>query len=415
MANIFTEVTSEIEHDSMEAAMRTAMEDGATSGGRVFPCIVSKQGERSNITTAFPLSFIRKHVKADSVIKGGNPRDHTNRPLMPEHVKTIYDYLKNNADRYLLPPVTLNVRKMPQIHVVRMNAAVRAGYLVITDETIFYVTDGQHRIAAISGHHAGKNATPGVIDEIEEMGSDAISVLLVVESEMDQIHQDFADAAQTKQIPASLLATYNMREPINRVLTRIVEESPFLKGRLDSTSKTLPKASPAMFLLNQLRGFLKELLAGDYALSDEQLSRIAAQRLASQEQQDKFVEETLTLIRILAAKMEPWSRIVAVPTDGTGVTQVIPDLRQKYLNMTSSGLVIIGRIAYDINKLPTDIEKMSLYENLATQIDWRREAVIWQNNVVTGAGKLVTLRAAINQAAKGVKTQLGLTANDSPR
>lgn len=408
MSATLSEVTREFEHDSMADAATAAMDDATSTGGRVFPCVVSHQGDRLTITTAFPMSLIGKHVKADSAVKGGNPLNHTNRPLMPEHVKTIYNYLKNNADRYLLPPVTLNVRKMPQVHVVRTNAAVRAGYLVITDETMFYVTDGQHRIAAIAGHYAGRNFTPGIIDEKEDMASNAISVLIIVEKEIAQIHQDFADAAQTKQIPASLLAAYNMREPINRVLTRIVEESPLLKGRIDSTSKTLPKASPAMFLLNQIRGFLKELLAEDYGLGDEQLSRIAAQRLGSRDQQDKFVEETLTLLRILTEKMEPWARIAAVPTDGTGGTQVIPDLRPKYLNMTASGLVIIGRTAYEINKFPTDEEKVSWYECLATQIDWRRDAEIWHGNVIAEGGKLVTLRTAINQAAQAVKSQLGL-------
>lgn len=405
---MFSEVKSEFEHDTMEAATKAAFDDAAATGGRVFPCVVSRQGSRVTITTAFPMAFIGKHVRADSVVKGSNPLHHTNRPLMPEHVRTIYNYLKSNPDRYLLPPVTLNVRKMPQVHVIRTNAAVRAGYMIIADETMFYVTDGQHRIAAIAGHHAGKTFTPGIIDEKEDMGNNAVSVLIIIEPEMAQIHQDFADAAQTKQIPASLLAAYNMREPINRVLSRIVEETPLFKGRIDATSKTLPKASPAMFLLNQVRGLLKELLAGDYALSDEQLSRIAAQRLGAPSQQDKFMAETLTLLSVLSQKMEPWMRIADIPTDGTGGSQIIPNLRQKYLNMTASGLVIIGRVAYEINKDPGDSQKLLQYDRLATRINWRRDADIWRGNVVADGGRLVTLRTAINRAAEAAKRELRL-------
>jgi hypothetical protein len=85
---------------------------------------------------------------------------------------------------------------------------------------------------------------------------------------MARIHQDFADAAQTKQIPASLLEAFNTREPVNRVLTKIVDESEFFRGGIDETSKSLSKNSPATFLLNQVPGMVKELPFHDYALAE---------------------------------------------------------------------------------------------------------------------------------------------------
>ena len=206
-----------------------------------------------------------------------------------------------------MPPVTLNMRKQPRVHAHATNAAIKSGYLVVDDSTLFYVTDGQHRIAAISGHDESKRHVYGVIDENEDFRDHGMAVQIVYEPDIAMIHQDFADAAQTKSIPASLLAAYNMREPVNRVLAEIVE-STFLRGRVDETSKSLPKLSQNLFLLNQVRGFVKELLIGDYAMADVPLDRLAKERIGSREAQDRFVQSARRVVEILATEMMPWTR-----------------------------------------------------------------------------------------------------------
>ena len=405
-----TSVTKELEHDTVEAARNAANDDAASSGGRVLPCVVFRQGGRVSMTTALPLSFVAKNVKPDSAMKGADPRSATNRPMMPDHVKVIRDYLKENKDAYILPPVTLNVRKMPQVHVNKSNYALRSGFLVVPDEMVFYVTDGQHRIAAIAGH----DKIAGVLSDDPEMGTDALSVMIVVEPDMDRIHQDFSDAARTKVIPPSLLAAYNMREPVNKVLHRIVNEAGIFKGRIDESSKTLSKLSQYVFLLNQVRGLLKELLVGDFAVAEPTFAKAAEQRLRTSVQQDAFVQQSLQLLNVLEAKMDPWNKIQGFPKTG-GTANQIPELRQKYLNLTATGLAIIGRVAFEINKGETEVDRVQAYSDLATKVIWLRSDPIWAGNVITDDQKLVTSRAPVKSAALEVMKVLGLkaTGNDS--
>lgn len=398
-----TSVSKEIEHDSVEAARNAANEDAASSGGRVFPCVMFRQGGRVSMTTALPLSFVSKNVKPDSAAKGGDPRGSTNRPMMPDHVKVIRDYLNENKGAYILPPVTLNVRKMPQVHVNRSNSALRSGFLVVPDEMVFYVTDGQHRIAAIAGY----DKIAGVLSDDPEMGTDGLAVMIVVEPDINRIHQDFSDAARTKPVPPSLLAAYNMREPVNKVLQKIVSESAILKGRVDETSKSLAKLSQSVFLLNQVRGLLKELLVGDFGVAEATFAQAAAERLGTSEQQEAFVQQSLQLLNVLTAKMEPWNRIQGFPKAG-GIANQIPELRQKYLNLTATGLAIIGRVAFEINKGEHEVDRVQAYSNLAAKVDWRRSGPLWKGNVITDAGKLVTSRAPIKSAALEVMKFLGV-------
>ncbi|XVV03144.1 DNA sulfur modification protein DndB [Actinosynnema sp. CA-248983] len=389
-----------IRHDSLTDAQRAAQEAAAAADGRVFTCAVFQQGGRLMLTTAFSYAFLVKHVAADSAVKGGSPRSATNRPIDTGHVRTIVKYLAENKGNYILPPVTLNVRTLPAIHVPEGNFAKTVGFAVIGDETKFSITDGQHRLAAIAKY--GES----IDDSDSAFMSDGISVVIVVEPDLARIHQDFADAAQTKQIPASLLAVYNTREPLNRVLTKVVDGSELFCGRIDETSKSLSKNSPAIFLLNQVRGLVKELLFHDYALAESSIPARSNQVIGSVEAQDAFVGRTKAMMATLTAHMTPWNAIAALPTTGGPANQVV-DFRKHYINMTATGLVIIGHVAYEIEKNPDPQWREARYIDLATKIDWNRNAAIWRNNIING-DKITTTRSPGRIAAAKVMEELGI-------
>ncbi len=408
---MFSTVEHEFEHDSLARAREAATEDAAHSGGRVFPCTVSLQGGRPILSTAFPLGFIARHLRIDPAQRGASPRDKVNRPILVDHVRTIKRYLLENRNDYFLGALSLNIRSMPQLHVQKTNAAIRSGYLVIDDATMFDVTDGQHRVGAITGVRNLRIA--GVIEEDPTFINDSITVQITIESQIERIHQNFADAAQTKPIPPSLLAAFNMREPVNRVLANIVRGSRLLNERIDETNKTLPKHSQSLFLLNQVRGFAKELLVGDYSIADDALARTTARRLASRDLQDAFVEQTLELLEVLTTQMPPWSEIADLPLHSDQANS-IPDFRARYLNMTATGLVLIGHAAYEINKLPIDrLERLARYADLATKIDWRRSGPTWSGNVIiadtrSDSLKVLSSRQPVRNAQIGICKILGV-------
>jgi len=49
--------------------------------------------------------------------------------------------------------------------------------------------------------------------------------------------------------------------------------------------------------------------------------------------------------------------------------------------MTATGLVIIGHVAYEIEKNPDAGWREERYVDLATKVDWRRNAEMWQGNI----------------------------------
>ena len=206
-----------------------------------------------------------------------------------------------------------------------------------------------------------------------------------------------------------------MREPVNRVLSGIVKGSALLRDRVDETSKTLPKQSQSLFLLNQVRGFVKELLLGDYAIADDALARNTAKRLATRDQQDRFIKQALELLDVLTEVMNPWNEIVDLPLHSDAANR-IPTRRAAFLNLSATGLVLIGHIGYEINMLGLpEPQRFEKYRELGTRIDWRRTAPIWTNTVLIpdlkrpGVMKVLTNRGPVKAAILEIEKALGLS------
>ena len=199
-----------IEHKSSldearESARKVADEVGFAS---VFPVTTFKQGTRSFISTVFPIHFIINSLKINATEKDRGVKDvrqAMNRPLDLPHAKTTKEYIKRNfKEKYILPAMTLNIKDEVRVYAVDLpGTSVTPGYMIVPFTVKFSVTDGQHRKRALDD--LSKELTA---DEYDLIKNDGIPVMITIENNMDQIHQDFADCSKTKPLPKSLIAVY---------------------------------------------------------------------------------------------------------------------------------------------------------------------------------------------------------------
>lgn len=235
------------------------------------------------------------------------------------------------------------------------------------------------------------------------------------EDDVGRIHQDFADAARTKQIPASMLAAYNMREPFNKVLSQVADGSALLRERVDMSSKTLGKRSQKLFLLNQVRGFLKELIMADYAATEDAVARVASEQLKTDDLRDDAVKRAVELIQTLSAQMKPWTEIIDLRPDGPEANK-IPAYREEYLNVTATGLNIIGRVGHVVFTHATaDPQRRRDYLDRLAKLDWKRSSPFWAGNVIAeGTTKLLTQRGPVDRAFHKVRKEIGIPSDWLP-
>ena len=97
-----------------------------------------------------------------------------NRPEVPEHSVSIAKYIKENKERrYILPPLTLNIKDETNLYTTKApGAKVKTGYLVINPTSKLAITDGQHRRTAIEE----------VVREMPDLANDAIGVMITCEN-----------------------------------------------------------------------------------------------------------------------------------------------------------------------------------------------------------------------------------------
>lgn len=362
---------------TFEEARDRAMSRVMSGSAVMLPCMTYRQGGRSMISFVLPFNLMRRHLEFDATPKGRDVRAHLNRTLMPDHVATIKGYLRDNSSRYILPGITLNAAANVEVFQIgEPLGGVTSGFLVMGSGTRFVPVDGQHRCAAIVGYKRNERLTPGILEDNQEIGEDGINVQLTLEDDIAQLHQDFADAARTKAIAANTLAAYDMRQPVNQLLTSVADRSVFLKGRIDSTSKTLSARAQAVFLLSSIRGLLKVMLMGSTRPSEQQFEKEVFGRFKQNGAREETLDAVMRLLDTLTEHMTPWN-IITEMKPGHGESNSVPELREKYVNLTMSGLAVLGSVGHYAWTHKNPSEQTEIYKRVAA-LDWSRANPVWQ-------------------------------------
>jgi DGQHR domain-containing protein len=389
---------------TLEAAQQAAGAEVANTGGFSVPVVRFRQGVRRMLTGALPISWMRSRLESQSATRQSSIRDTRsamNRPELVEHTRNIAKYImENHKKKYIVPPLTLNIQQRVNLYTVDYPAEFLPGYLVIPATAKLAITDGQHRRTALITALEEMDA-----EQQSEFGQDAIAVMISCEADLAQIHQDFADCSKTKPLPPSLLAVYDLRNPANKLVADLADACVLFKNRIDSTSKSLSKKSTYLFLANQVRQFVKELLVGSYATPDPQFERRANELLGTEEQYNQVLHRYTEYINYLSDRVSVWKEIAQVKPGTLEASQIPGKRDQGWVCLTATGLNLIGRVG---NYLFThNVQEWKEYAEKLGHVDWRKSAEMWQGNIIQG-NKVMTQQGPLHRAYAALAAQIGL-------
>jgi DNA sulfur modification protein DndB len=386
-----------IECANFDEAQAKAGVEATNTAGMCLPVVMFWQGNRLNLSGALYLGFVAGRLVTKSAGKKASIRQATdamNRPEVPEHSTTIAKYIaENRTKNYILPPLTLNIQDETNLYTAKANAKVKSGFLVINPTSKLAVTDGQHRRRAIEE----------VVGDMPELATDGIGVMITCETRPEQIHQDFADCSKTKALPPSQLAVYDLRNPANRLVVQVEEKCPLFRGKIDATSKTLGKNSTSLFLANHIRQFVKTWLAGSYQMADSEFEKRANQLLPNDEIYQATFNTFLEYANYLTNVIPVWRKIAALQP-GLESNQ-IKEWRQTpgYVCMSVTGLVVLGRIGYELFKEKEVNWKQ--YADRLGRLDWSKAAKLWSGNLVKD-NKIVSNQKLVRDAIVAVRAAI---------
>ena len=394
----------------------------ADTNREIVPVRVFEQGGRPMLSGVLPVRVLTRILDHNAAPKGAaaaRALNARNRPVDTAHVRAIAAYLRRaveNGETYIIPSVTLNSTGSVEVVVPGGDYSPATGYAIFPDEAAVHITDGQHRYLAIRQ----------VVDELrgtatgDEFMRAGVPVMMTIESDLNQVHQDFADAGKTKPLPASLLAVYDTRQPANRAVMEIGERVQLLAGRIDATSSTLGANSPFVFLVNQLRQFVKSSLTGHPGTSESAFANQADAAMTNPDAHERWVRSRVAFLNVMTEIIPHWKELSKLsPPGGPDAAEVLARtkaIRQtRSVPLTAAFLNAIGVVSHYALKdaTRTDVDQGKLEADLRRQlnpfalVDWDRSAAIWDGNLVVDE-KIRTQNPALREAARKLMKLLDL-------
>jgi len=400
----------------------TAMEDAINTSGKPLAMSLFRQGNRDMLSGSLPFSYVRDLLVTNSAKKNSSVkelREATNRPMITEHARDIGKYIRENlAGNYTLGALTLNISRPLNFYTIKSSSDTRTGYLVLPHSSKVDITDGQHRTDAIK---IGFNQMTE--DELTEFNRQSIAVVVTAESDIKQIHQDFADASKTKQLPAAMLTAFDMRNPANRIVLLLEEKCPLFDGLVDATSKSLSKKSKMLFTANHLRQFVKVTFTGSWQIGSASFDEKASEIFNSVDEFEAKLTKITDYINYLVTVIPVWQEIAKLNRN-TEVSRLLEIRNNSPICVTPTGLVIIARIAYEVfykyaQQIEARGETWQTYADRLGTIDWSRDADMWKNNIcqpdAKGIMRVLQQQNLIRQAIVKVREVIGLTELDAKK
>lgn len=400
---------------TLEEAQRAAHAEVLGGRGMSMPCNVFLQGTRLMLACAMSMSDVQDFCDSEGLEKRRKARtwsfdealESGQRPIDTGHAKRIADYIKHHIDdTYILGALTLNLSAGVNVYVVdfspQKDSTQMMGYLVLPRQYVLLISDGQHRVYAISM----------VLNELgpedrRKFAAQGISATIIGETDVMQVRQDFADCGKVLQLPASLVGWYDRNHPSNKLTGDLSDHCAiFNLTRTDLTAKKqLSKSSTKLFTFAQIKGFVKAFATGSSTTGDDAFCKkiiaMFGEKVEESPQYPKYRDWLVGFVNHLTMRMPGWSRAVKVQD-----TEV-PALRQEgYVCLSATGISAIGSVAHTIYR--EHPEDWRIYADRLASLDWLRGAEIWKGSIISTDGRMMTSAVAIRLAITKIKDMIGL-------
>lgn len=315
-----------------------------------FTAIRGVQAGSAYYVAMCPLKLVPRLFRFDD---GDMPAElRAQRVLNRARVPAIARYIANNAQEYILSSLCASVDGELEFEPIAPDGPLRSvGKLRIAMTATILINDGQHRRAAIEE----------ALRERPYLGDETISVVLFADRGLVRSQQMFADLNIHAVRPTkSLGVLYNHRDPLARLVRRIIHDIPLLRDFTELEKTTISNRSLKLFTLSSFYQATVELIGRD---SEDSFGE-GAQAVATQ-----FWSEVIR-------HMPDWEKVAT--------RRVAPaELRRDYVHAHGIALQAIAIAGLQLLELhPTDWPKR--LAKLRT-IDWSRtNHELWEGRALVG-------------------------------
>ncbi|HAF2128881.1 TPA: DNA sulfur modification protein DndB [Salmonella enterica] len=215
--------------------------------GISFPAIRGIQAGHEYYIVMCPLKRLKKIFTLDESMLAES--DKAQRVLNHSRIPQIARYIHNNRLDYTFSAITACIEGQTYFEPIAAEGhGNKIGNLVVDEDAEFYLTDGQHRSAAIQQ----------ALEEDPALGDETISVVFFVDKNLKQRQKIFRDL-NLYPIPANRsIAVLYGSTPEENLTNHVVEGSEFFNGVVEFSSR-ISKRSAKFFMHSSVHAACMEL------------------------------------------------------------------------------------------------------------------------------------------------------------
>lgn len=341
----------------------------AISSGISFPAIRGLQAGDEYYIVMCPLKRLRKVFTFDESSLPVEAR--AQRLLNPERIPEIANYILSQRDNYTFSAITACIDGPSSfIPVGNQKHDSNIGSLVIDSDSEVYITDGQHRNAAIE---AALRQDPSLAEE-------TISVVFFANKTLEDRQKIFKDLnLYPKKADRSLGITYDP-SPSAMLTKELIYNSPVFSKLIDMERNSLGLRSKKLLTHSAFNGATREMF-------------------------DKVSEDNYKQLSLLAA--EYWNAVYENLADWRFVfedKQTAGEARQNSVSAHSVTLKALGIVGRELIQQPDWRNRITLLKN----INWdRTNAADWEGRCLIN-GQMTNNSNRAKATSMHIKRLLGL-------
>ncbi len=334
-----------------------------------FPAIRGIQAGREYYVSMCPLGLVHKIFvfNEPGLTAEMRAQRQLNRGRVPEMVR----YLVENPSSYVFSAITASIDGDAKFTANGTAVDEQMGVLTVPMSSKIIINDGQHRRAAIEA----------ALDEAPSLADETIAVVLFHDRGLSRCQQMFADLNRYAVRPSrSLSVLYDHRDDQALLAKLVIGRVPGFSELVEMERSSLSPRSKPLFTLSAIYTATAALLTDVDIDGSETRAEAAA----------KFWSE-------VAAQMPHWDQVRRGElTSGA--------LRDTYIHSHGVVLHALGRVG---NTLLKSKPKGESPLNRLGEIDWRRDAPLWDGRAIV-AGRLSKTHQSVTLTGNVIKTHLGL-------
>ncbi|OEF64088.1 DNA sulfur modification protein DndB [Enterovibrio norvegicus] len=336
--------------------------------GISFPAIRGIQAEKEFYTVMCPLKRLKRIFTFDE--SNLLPENRAQRSLNPNRIPQISNYIQSNRTDYTFSSLTACISgECTFLPTTSTGAGRNIGTLLVDEDAEFYITDGQHRTAAIKD---ALERDPSLEDE-------HISVVFYVGKTLQQRQKIFRDL---NLFPVKTGKSYGVlfgNSPQEELTNQIAKQCDFFNGVISFEDGNLGPRSSKLFKHSSLHAANLELFPH-----------------VNETNLENAIEEGVKYWNCVAENLNTWK--LAKNND------LPPNERKEYVNFSAIVLKCLGTIGHQL--LAQKSHKQTLKK--LKQIDWRRtNKSNWEGRCIS-QGRMMHNNSAALLTIVTIKKQLNL-------